>query len=166
MNRMKLLATVLCACALTMGVLTGCATTTTSTVTEEQALNRAYMSSVNQIMDDLDEQLESFVDAVSRNDVVAMQTQADAAFDILDELADLTVPEGLEEIHECYLAGAELLEQALDAYVDLYVEIDSASSDDDFDWSAYEDRLAEIQALYDEGVAQLEAGDEIAASLE
>ena len=166
MNRMRLLAAVMCACALMMGVLTGCTTTSTSTTTEAQELNRAYMSSVNQIMSDLDEQLESFVDAVSRNDVVAMQTQADAAFAILDELEDLTVPEGLEEIHACYLEGSALLEQALDAYIDLYVEIYSASSDDDFDWSSYEERLAEIQALYDEGIAQLEAGDAAAAAME
>lgn len=165
-TKLSALVSVVCACVLMVGVLCGCSSSTTSEETEAQEANRAYMSSVNVIMEDLDEQLESFVDAVSREDVVSMQTQAEDAYEILDELDDLEVPEGLEEIQECYLEGANLLEQALDAYIDLYIEIDSATDEDPFDWDTYEERLAEIQELYDEGIAQLEAGDEAAAAME
>ena len=154
-----------CAAALAAGMLGGCATTTETTEEQtEQQANRQYMSDVNEIMEDLAEQLESFTDAVSRDDVVAMRTQADDAFEVLDELDDLEAPDALADIHEDYVAGAAALEEALSAYVDLYTEIDAAG--DSYDWDAYDEALAEIQAQYDEGIALLEEADETAASLE
>ena len=168
MKRTKLAAilSIVCAGVLMAGVLGGCAGTATTEEEEAQQANRDYMSQVNSIMEELDEELESFTDAVSRDDVVGMSTQADNAYKVLDELEDLEVPEGLEEIQEDYLAGADSLEQALDAYVELYTEIDAAEDDEDFDWSSYEDRLAEVQTLYDEGIAQFEAADTAAAEME
>lgn len=163
------LACALCAGALAMGLLAGCTTSTTDSGSAEesaQELNRAYMSQVNEIMDDLDEQLEAFVDAVSRDDLVTMRTQAEAAFDTLDALDELEVPDGLETIHENYVDGADSLEEALNAYIDLYAEVSADDAQESFDWDTYDERLAEVQELYDAGISALQAADEAAAAME
>ena len=160
---MKHITMKICACAfafvLAVGALVGCAPNAGAVNSEQQA-NRAYMSQVNGIMDELGTDLDSFVDAVSRGDVVNMRTQADNAYKKLDELNSLEVPEGLSDIQQNYIDGTSKLREALDDYIDLYTEISAGS----FDQSKYADRIAEIQSTYDEGVAALKQGDETAAS--
>ena len=65
------------AATLAFGALAGC--TGQSATDSQQSANRQYLSQVNQVMDDLETSLASFTDAVSRNDVVGMQTQAENA---------------------------------------------------------------------------------------
>lgn len=152
-----------CACALALvaGVVSGCASNG-SLANEDQQANRAYMSQVNGIMDELGVELDSFVDAVSRGDVVNMRTQADNAYKTLDKLGGLEVPEDLNDIQQNYVDGTSKLREALDGYIGLYTEISAGS----FDQSTYDSRIADIQQLYDEGVAALKQGDESAASKE
>ena len=139
----------------------GCASGATNSATEAQQANRAYMSQVNETMTQLDTNLDSFIDAVSRGDVVNMRTQADNAYKSLDKLAGIEAPEALGDIKKSYVEGTGKLRQALDQYIDLYTE--AAKAGDNFDWSKYDDRVKSIQKLYDEGVAELEAGDKAAA---
>ena len=153
-------ASAVCALTLATGVMAGCASGASVAANAEQQANRAYMSQVNQTMEELDSNLESFVDAVSRGDVVNMRSQADNAIKSLDKLDTLEVPENMADIQEGYVAGTDKLSEALDAYVALYTEASSA----DFDWSTYDSRIAAIQELYDAGVSALEAADEVAAS--
>ena len=148
-----------CALALATGVLAGCMGNAGAANPEQQA-NRAYMSQVNGVMDELGANLDSFVDSVSRGDVVNMRTQADNAYKTLDELNSLKVPDNLSDIQQKYLDGTSKLRKALDEYIELYTEISAGS----FDQSKYASRIADIQALYDEGVAALKQGDEAAAS--
>ncbi len=137
-----------------------------ATESAQETANRQYMSQVNQVMEDLQASLEDFTDAVSRDDVVAMQTQAENALAVLDELESIEAPEDLSDVHQCYVEGADLLRQALNDYVSLYIEISSASDDNPFDWSSYEERLEQIQSTYDEGIAKLQEGDSLAAGEE
>lgn len=44
--------------------------------------------------------------------------------------------------------------------MDLYTEIDSATDQQPFDYSTYEQRLASIQSAYDTGLQALRAGDQ------
>lgn len=150
-----------CACVLALVTLfaTGCANGASSANGEQQA-NRAYMSQVNGIMDELGTQLDTFVEAVSRGDVVNMRSQADNAYKALDELNSIEVPEELSEIQEKYTDGASKLREALNSYIDLYTEISAGS----FDQSTYASRIASIQTTYDQGVEALKQGDEAAAS--
>lgn len=141
--------------------LSACATGGNATLTDEQKANRAYMSQVNETMVELDESLDSFVDAVSRGDVVNMRTQADNAYKVLDTLAELEAPESLSDVQKKYVEGSQKLEEALDAYIQLYAEADKAGKD--FDWSSYDNRIKEIQQLYDDGVKALEEGDKAAS---
>ena len=151
-----------CVCALVVvaGVVAGCGQGA-SPVNAEQQANRAYMSQVNGIMDELGVELDSFVDAVSRGDVVNMRTQADNAYKTLDELNGLDVPEALSDIQNSYKDGTSKLREALDDYIDLYAE--AAASGSDLDRAAFDKRVKDIQSLYNEGVAALEEGDKAAA---
>ena len=148
----------LCMLALVVGVMAGCAQT--NQINSEQQANRTYMSQVNEIMDQLNKELDSFVDAVSRGDIVNMRTQADNAYKTLDKLSTLEAPEALADVQECYVEGTAKMREALDAYISLYTELDAGS----FDQSTYTKRIAEVQELYDEGVVALKKGDETAAS--
>lgn len=153
---------VLCAAALAGATLGGCMQQDTSAA-QRQSANREYMSQVNQTMEDLQEKLASFTDAVSRGDVVGMRTQADNAFKSIDDLNKLEAPEDLKDIQEAYVDGTGTLKEALSSYVDLYTEIDSATDEQPFDWASYDERIGDIQSQYDAGIAQLEEGDQKAA---
>ena len=159
----KILALV-CAAACAFVALTGCWNSGNDAAAEAQKANRAYMSQVNEDMVQLRESLDSFVDAVSRDDIVNMRTQAAKAYKVLDKLTAIEPPEQMAEIHEHYVAGANKLREALDAYIDLYAELHNSSEDNAMSKATYDKRIAAIQDLYDEGVAELQAGDELAAA--
>lgn len=152
------------AATLAIGALAGCTGQTAGS--EQQDVNRQYLSQVNQVMDDLETSLASFTDAVSRNDVVGMQTQAENALSKLDSLDSIEAPEELSEVQQSYQDGTAQLREALSSYVALYTEISSATDTQPFDWSTYDARLAEIQEKYDAGIDALEAGDKAAAEVE
>lgn len=130
---------------------------------DAQKANRAYMSQINETMNSLASSLGTFVEAVSRDDLVNMRAQADNAYKQLDKLDALEAPDGLDDIKDCYVEGSSKLRQALDEYIALYTE---AKSSDSFDWSKFDKRMAEIQSLYDQGIAALEKGDAVAAAKE
>lgn len=156
-----LLSTMAAVVLLTAGLLTGCMGSAPAAGNTEQQANRAYMSQVNEIMDEVASQLDEFVNAVSTGDVVAMRTQADNATRTLDKISSLEAPEELKGIQESYVDGSSKLKDALSQYIDLYAETESGS----FDSSTFEKRIAEIQTLYNDGVAALQKGDEDAAAL-
>ena len=159
------IAAVAVAGAMSVSVLSGCVTQQPTSATEAQSENRAYMTQVNQTMETVKDRLASFSDAVSRGDVVNMRTQADNAFKALDSLSSQDAPDALKDIKQQYVDGCADLETALNDYVTLYAEIDSATDAQPFDWSTYDDRIAAIQSAYDSGIAKLEAGDKAAADL-
>ena len=124
---------------------------------------RTYMSQVNEIMTELDEGLEGFTDAVSRNDIVGMERQLDQALKVLNKLDGLDVPSSMKDIHNSYIEATDTLEGALRDYVALYTEIDATAEGDSIDWSAYSKRIAQIQENYDAGVKALQDADAAAA---
>ena len=130
-----------------------------SAAAQQQSQNRQYMTQVNQVMEDLKSRLDSFTDAVSRGDVVGMRAQADNAFKAIDSLGKLEVPDDLKDIQQEYVDGANGLKDALNSYIDLYTEIDSATEAQPFDWSTYADRVAQIKRQYDDGIGKLQSGD-------
>jgi len=130
-----------------------------SAATKQQSENRQYMTQVNQTMEDLQSRLDGFTDAVSRGDLVGMRTQADNAYKALDELGKLNVPDDLKDIQQEYVDGTNKLKDALNAYIELYTEIDSATEAQPFDYSTYDQRIADIKSQYDEGIGKLQSGD-------
>ena len=152
------LASVALALLVTCAALAGCSTAATS-VDSAQQENRSYMSKVNEVMSELGDDLESFVGAVSRNDVVNMRTQAKNAYRVLDSLESIEAPESLSDVRQKYIDGTAKLREALDGYIELYTEAESGV----LDQSSYADRLAKVQSLYDEGVGLLKQADETAS---
>lgn len=154
---MMKLGSLACALALAAGAFVGCSVPSASTDNAQQD-NRTYMSQVNGVMNQLGEKLDSFVDAVSRGDLVNMRTQADNAYTSLDELSALEAPEGLSDVRQQYLDGTAKLREALDGFITLYTEIEGGS----FDQSTYASRISQVQSLYDEGVNLLKQADQTA----
>lgn len=124
---------------------------------------RTYMSQVNEIMTELDEGLEGFTEAVSRNDIVSMEGQLDRALKVFDKLDKLDAPSSMKDIHNSYIEATDTLEGALRDYVALYTEIDAAAQAGSVDWAAYSKRIAQIQENYDAGVKALQDADAAAA---
>ena len=157
-----------CSAALTASLVAGCAPASPAAKAQDEAqvAYRAYMSSVNETMSDLDKGLEEFVTAVSRNDVVTMQTQAERAYKAIDKLKETDAPEALADIKSDYVEGATKLQEALSDYIALYTEMQAAQSTGSFDFSSFAGRVSGVQEKYDEGIAALKKADEAAASLQ
>ena len=147
--------------ALVLSLALVACTQAADTATDAQKANRAYMSQVNETMNSLSGSLSSFVEAVSRDDVVNMRAQADNAYQLLDKLEALEAPEGLADVKDGYVEGSTKLREALDAYITLYSEAKNSAT---FDWSKFDARMASIQSLYDQGIAALEKADAVAAA--
>ena len=149
---------------LMVAALGGCAQQDTA-ATQQQSENRQYMTQVNQTMEDLKTRLESFTDAVSRGDVVGMRTQADNAFKSIEDLNKIEAPEDMKKIQAEYVEGCNDLKDAMNAYIGLYSEIESATDDQPFDYGTYDERLKAIQDQYDKGIGKLQSGDNKASEL-
>ena len=162
-NAIMKLGAAVCTVALSGAMLAGCANSAANNAaTAEQQAGRAYMSQVNETMAELDEGLDSFVAAVSRNDLVNMRSQAENAYQALEKLGDIEAPEAYEDVQKHYVDGTGKLREALDDYIALYTDMNGAS----FDQSTYDKRIADIQKLYDDGVSDLEEGDKAASEIE
>lgn len=152
-------------CLAALLALAGCASPSTEGA-EEQAANRDYMSQVNLVMDDLNAGLENFSEAVSRSDIVGMRTQAENAYKAIDELNKITVPDGLSDIQDEYVKGCTDLKDALNGYIDLYANIDTATEEQPFDYDSYDSELDKIKDKYNDGIEHLENADKKATEME
>lgn len=117
------------------------------------------MTQVNQTMEDLAGKLDGFSDAVARGDLVTMRTQADNAFKSIEDLNKIQAPEDMKKIQAEYVEGCNDLKDAMNAYIGLYSEIESATDDQPFDYGTYDERLKAIQDQYDKGIGKLQSGD-------
>lgn len=162
-NLIRLIATV-CAAALLAGALAGCMSPNTG-ATDQQQANRTYMTKVNQTMEDLNGRLGDFDDAVARGDVVTMRTQADNAFTAIDALSAIDTPDAMKSLQSGYVDGCNALKDALNAYIDLYTEIESATEEHPFDYGSYDERIKAVQDKYNDGINKLKAADEEALKL-
>ena len=146
--------------------LGGCAAAQNETqASDQQMANRQYMAQVNQKMESLTERLSGFSDAVSRGDVVTMRTQADNAFKVIEGLSGIDVPSDFKEIQQDYVDGCASLKDALNAYIDLYTEIENATESQPFDYATYDERLKAIQGQYDAGIEKLKSADKKASEM-
>ncbi|NPD30806.1 hypothetical protein HLV37_02790 [Eggerthellaceae bacterium zg-1084] len=171
MNRSMIkVAGALCS-ALMVGVLaTGCTLSgpEAASTPEQRAQkdNRAYMSQLNDALSGMRDGLGAFTQAVSRNDVVSMRTQADRALASIDKVSSLEAPEALTEVHGTYVSGLEKLKGALSDYVTLYTDMKAAIDQGTFDANAFAAKVGEVQSAYDEGMELLKKADEQAAALQ
>ena len=152
--------------AMVFSVLSACMLqANNNTASEEQIANRDYMTQANRIMDTLMVDLTGFNKAVSDEDIVGMNDQADSANKTINELAALTPPNDLKDVHSEYVKGCEELRDALRDYRDLYTEISSATESQPFDYSTFDSRLSKIKQKYDSGISHLEKADQKARDM-
>ncbi len=154
-TRIRFMATVLMV-ALAACLLAGCAPQNASH--ENQAKNRQYMSSVNTIMETFDSNMDDFANAVKDGEVLSLTAQLSSVATAVNELKALDVPEDMTDIQASYVKGAEELQTALSKYVELYQDI-KVPEGGSFDYATYNDRLAEIQKHYSDGLAALQDAD-------
>lgn len=153
------------ACSL---MLTGCTQPLASQSSEQEETgptSRSFMAQMNEASDDLSEKMASFSDAVSREDLVSMKLQADAAYAVVDQMAAIEVPEELADLKQRYVDGCTQLKDVLSGYVDLYSEIEASTTRNPFDYDDYPDRIAALQASYDAAVQALEDADKSATEM-
>ena len=162
-NLIRLIALV-CGAALLTGLIAGCTSPNTG-ATDQQKANRTYMTKVNQAMEDLNTRLADFDDAVARGDAVTMRTQADNAFAAIDALGAIETPDAMKDLQKSYVDGCNALKDALNGYIDLYTDIDSATEAHPFDYGTYDHRIMAVQDKYNEGIDKLKAADEQALKL-
>lgn len=154
-----------CVTVLMAGLLAGCLPQMDAGATDAQKANRTYMTKVNQAMEDLNSRLASFDDAVSRGDAVTMRTQADNAFAAIDTLSAIDTPDPMKELQQDYVDGCNALKEALNGYIDLYTDIESATEEHPFDYGTYDKRIKAVQDKYNEGIQKLKDADAAAVKL-
>lgn len=160
----NVLVLVIAAC-IGMTLFIGCAAPANEAV-DEAAQNREYMAQVNSLMEDLNEGLTDFSESVSADDLVSMKTNAEKAYKAIDELEKIEAPESLTEVQKEYLDGCKALKKALDGYLDIYTDIDTATEEQPYNFEKYSDQLSKVKDSYEKGIEHLEEGDKLASEIE
>lgn len=156
MKQMKAMAIALIS-ALCLAAAIGCAPA--EQTEDNAALNRAYISTANTAMMQINADLEPFTAAVAAEDVVTMEQAAANVYRDFDQFKATIPPKDMENIHKEYSAGCDDLKQALQSYISVYK--DAANSDVD----EINKALDEVQKQYDSGIAHLQAADKMVTSL-
>lgn len=123
--------------------------------------NRQYMASLNNQMADLQGVMDEFQNAVSQNDVVAMRAQLEKARAIQADVEKQKPTESLSKVKNQYVDALDLLNEALESYVDVYERIQNGSLTGDDLASELED----VQDAYDKGLEKLKEADDTVTSL-
>lgn len=146
-------------CFTCLALLVGCSASNEKE--DAQAKNRQYMSSVSQIMETLNTNMEDFASAVKEGEVISLSSQLAAVDQCVSDLKALDVPEAMNDIQKSYVEGATEMQTALSDYVKLYENV-KAPQKGSYDYSDYKSTLADIQSHYDAGIKALKAADEAA----
>lgn len=158
----------LCAMVLICFAATGCSQQMVQqSATEEETgpTSRTFMAQMNEAADTLQEKMDAFTDAASRQDLVSMKVQADAAAAVIDQMSAIEAPDELTDLRQKYVDGCTQLKDVLAGYLDLYTEIDSSTTRNPFDYDEYPDRLAQLQSQYDAAVQALKDADTSATEM-
>ncbi|MDO5118366.1 MAG: hypothetical protein Q4D34_07760 [Eggerthellaceae bacterium] len=149
-----------CIGALAICMLAGCAQQSKTPEQQQQEANRAYMSQINKIASELQDELDGLSISIKSGDKVTIVSKANDALAVLDKIEKLEVPDALQDVHEHYAAGCASLREALSGYVDLYANAQGTSD------ASYSARLSQIQDLYNAGIDELKQADQAAAGKE
>lgn len=163
-------AAILALCVTLATVFTGCLSTAES-IDDPQKANRNYMAQLNSALADFGDDLEAFSVAVSDDDVVGMKSQADKAFKVIEEIEKIEAPEDLADLHDGYKKALGKLKEALNEFIDLYVEVKAYAENDlaegeSLETPDFEEKLKSIQKKYSEGIKLLEDADNKATNME
>lgn len=137
--------------------LAGCSAAQSQTPDEQAASqNRQYMATLNQQMDDLQTTMDDFQKAVSEKDVVSMQAKANDVDKIIDSVKNTDPTDRLKTVKDDYVDALCTLDDAMNAYVSLYTDVQNGAVDD----ATYQQRLTDVQNSYNDGMTKLQGADQ------
>lgn len=157
MKHLKKYIAIIAGAALLVCALAGCSATQTQSAEDQAAAqNRQYMATLNQQMDDLQTTMNSFQEAVSNKDVVGMQAQASNVDKIVDSVKNTDATDRLKTVKDDYVDALCTLDDAMDAYVSLYTDVQNGTVDTE----TYNQRLTDVQNAYNDGMNKLQGADQ------
>ena len=145
--------------------IAGCTSPADMELEEQPVTASQYMVNLNDMSGKLADKLQEFSDSVGSGKISAMQTKAQEAYAVLDEMAALEAPDDISEIKQQYDDAATQLKGALNDYMALYTEIYDSADMADFDYSSYTHRIEDVQKQYDNAIGALEDADKKAAEM-
>ena len=145
--------------------LAGCSSPSSMELENQPVTASQYMVNLNDTTGRLSEKLTEFSQSVGSGKISAMQTKAQEAYAILDEMSALEAPEDVTDIKNAYDDAATQLKGALNDYMALYTEIYDSSETSGFDYSTYSQRIEDIQKQYDGAIGALEDADKKATEM-
>lgn len=153
-------------CSALLLSLSGCASQPTAINPEEQTITASeYMVKLNQAAESLHENLNGFASAVTAGDITTLQSKCDAAFQSMDALNDLKVPDELVTVKNQYKDAVDALHASLNEYIAVFTEIQNEHDQSKIDLQKYAARFENIQKGYDNGMNLLEQADAAAKEL-
>ena len=118
-----------------------------------------YYSTLYQITNDLKAELGDFNTLVKNKDTNAMKEKLNNSQKLIDQLKDIDVPQGCEEVQQNYLDAFVQMQEALSNYINVYTDFINGSIDN----SVLNTRVADIQKSYTQGLDLLVKADSLAA---
>ncbi|MDO5427284.1 MAG: hypothetical protein Q4F54_06665 [Coriobacteriia bacterium] len=125
----------------------------------EKAVTSAYFAEVNTLVGEFKTTLGDFPADVKEKKVDSMKEKVDAAQKLIDQFSKLDVPKNCEDVHKLYTDGLVQMQQALSNYVQVYSDFVSGSIDN----NVLNQRVADVQTSYNQGIDLLAQADKLAA---
>lgn len=125
----------------------------------EKAKTTAYFGEVNTIAKEFNNVLSDFQSDVKDKNVDAMQNKLKESQSLIDQFNKIEVPENCTEIQKNYSDAFLQLQQALSDYVNIYTDFVNGQIDN----SVLNERVANVQKSYNQGIELLNKADKMAA---
>lgn len=151
--------------ALAMSFLTACSQGGQSATEEKTVTAGDYMVSVAKSSQQLSSSLKDFAEAISENDITAVQSKADSAYEVLKQMEALEAPDELKSVKGKYDEAVQSLRDALKDYVALYLEVENSPDGVPADYATYVQQIESVQKAYDQGLNLLEEADNMATEM-
>ena len=125
----------------------------------EKAKTTAYFGEVNTVAKEFNSVLTDFQTDVKDKNIEAMQNKLNESQSLIDQFNKIEVPENCSEIQKNYLDAFIQLQQALSDYVNIYSDFVNGQIDN----SVLNERVANVQKSYNQGIELLNKADKLAA---
>ena len=125
----------------------------------EKAATSAYFAEVNTVVNEFKTTIGDFSSDVKEKKVDSLKDKVDACDKLVTQFSKLDVPKNCEDVHKLYTDGLVQMQQALSNYVQIYTDFVNGSIDN----SVLNQRVADVQSSYNQGLELLSQADKLAA---
>lgn len=124
----------------------------------EKTQTTAYFAEVNTIVKQFSSKLSDFQTDVKEKNVDAMQNKLKDTQSLIDQFSKLDTPPNCEDVQKNYTDAFVQLQQALSDYVQIFSDLNSGQIDN----SVLNERIANVQKSYTQGIELLHQADKLA----